>query len=248
MRRLLTVGTIASFSVLLAMVSPARTIAATVAPKVVIKVEHVGGFVGPNFLSARLPDVVLYSDGRLLASSNTNGSVRQMFQGSVSKALLQSQVSAFMKAMKTPTGGWGLPGVADVPSTEVTLVQNGQNKVLSVYALGFALNSSLKEASVARKVLSKTIDKLIALAGKSKTYTPLKYEIWPQDPISNGSGTGIVWPKNIAPPTSGCVSVVAKPFLSLLRSAGSKQWLLPSGSMITLTWRPVLPGENACKR
>ena len=76
---------------------------------VVIRVEHVGGFVGPNFSSARLPDVVLYSDGRVLAQSNQNGSVRRMFQGFVSRSILQSEVLAFTRVTKIPSGGWGLP-------------------------------------------------------------------------------------------------------------------------------------------
>ena len=286
---------------------PTSAIASQARVSVVIRVDHVGGFIGPNVSNARLPDVVLYSDGRVLAQSNQSGSVRQMFQGHISNSVLQSEVSAFARITKPPSGGWGLPAVSDLPSTEVTVIQNGKKSVVDVYALGFPLKSTEPEALAARKELSQAISKLIALAGKTTVYTPSTYEVWPLWPFSDGtvqgseaspaaafclsqsgtlvsgtvllntptptpslsteycnlpdgsfvdewsyfyqvSKTGIAWPSGVTPPQGSCVSVVAKPFVTLLRSAGAKQWLLPSGSMINLTWRPVLPGEIACKR
>ena len=274
---------------------------------VVIAVEHIGGFVAPSFSNARLPDVLLYSDGRVLAARNIDGSVKEMFQGSISPALLRSELATFTRAVKTPPGGWGLPGVTDIPSTQVSVTQNGKQGLAVVYALGFTSNLS-KEVVAARSYLTKTIAKLVALAGKSRVYTPTSYELWPAWPSSMGTppgspdtnpaalfclsqyGTlvagkvlldsptaapdistefchlpdgsfveewkyfyqigksGIPWPSQINPPTGDCLSVAAKPFASLLPTAGSKQWLLPSGAMINLTWRPVLPGEIACKR
>ena len=177
-----------------------------------------------------------------------------------------------------------------------------------VYALGFTSNNLSKEAVVARRYLSKTIDKLVALAGRTKVYKATRYEVWPSGPNSGGtpaespatnpaaifclsqygtlvagkvvldapapasdlsteychlpdgsyveewkyfhqmSKSGIAWPSQIKPPTGDCSGVATKPFASLLATAGTKQWLLPSGAMINLTWRPVLPGEIACKR
>ena len=308
MRKLLAVRSMMAISLMLTALWPTSTLAAPLKASVVIRVEHVGGFVGPNFKSARLPDVVLYSDGRVLAQSNQDGSVRQMFQGYVSRSILQSEVLAFTKAAKTPIGGWGIPSVSDLPSAEVTVIQNGKKSVIDVYALGFPLKSSETEAIAARKSLSRAIDKLILLAGKTTTYTPSNYEVWPLWQLSGGAGqgtdlanpaalfclsqsgtlvsgtvllntptpppglvteycnlpdgsfvdewsyfyqvskTGITWPSSVSPPKEVCVNVVAKPFVTLLRTAGTKQWLLPSGAMINLTWRPVLPGEIACKR
>ncbi len=291
-----------------AAVWPTSVFATEAKASIVIRVEHVGGFVGPNFSSARLPDVVLYSDGRVLAQGNQSGSVRQLFQGSVSKSILQLEVSAFTKATKAPLGGWGTPSVSDLPSTEVSLTQSGKKSVVDVYALGFPLNSSDLAAITARKNLTQTIAKLISLAGKTKIYAPSNYEVWPSWPLSNGTGqgsngsnpaalfclsqngtlvagkvvldtptpspelsteycnlpdgsfvdewsyfyqtskTGVVWPSNVAAPIGICSSVAAKPFVTLLQSAGVKQWLLPTGSMIDLILRPVLPGEVACQR
>lgn len=295
-------------SLILTALWPTSVSASQVKANVVVRVEHVGGFIGPNISNARLPDVVLYSNGLVLAQSNQNGSVRQMFQGFISKSLLQSELSTFIRVTKTPTGGWGLPSVSDLPSTEVSVIQNGKKNVVDVYALGFPLKSTELEALAARKGLTQAINKLITLAGKSTIYSPSNYEVWPSWPIFNATSqgtdatnpaglfclsqngalvsgkvllntptpapdlsteycnlpdgsyvdewsyfyqvgkTGIPWPSSVTPPGGGCESVVAKPFAPLLRSAGTKQWLLPSGSMINLIWRPVLPGEIGCKR
>jgi len=54
-----------------------------------VRVEQVGGFVGPNVLTTRLPQVTLYSDGRILASTNLDGDVRQMYEGIVSKSVIK---------------------------------------------------------------------------------------------------------------------------------------------------------------
>ena len=297
-----------AISLILSVLLPTSAMAGQMKANAVIRVEHVGGFVGPNFSSARLPDVVLYSDGRVLAQSNQNGSVRRMFQGFVSRSILESEVLAFTRVTKIPSGGWGLPSVSDLPSTEVTVIKNGKKSVISVYALDFPLKNTELEAIAARRGLTQAIDKLITLAGKTTVYTPSNYEVWPLWPPSGGTGqgtdlanpaasfclsqygtlvsgkvlldtptpspellteycnlpdgsfvdewsyfyriskTGIIWPSNVTPPNGFCLNVAAKPFVIALHSAGVKQWLLPSGSMINLTWRPVLPDEVACKR
>jgi putative hemolysin len=273
---------------------------------VAIRVEQVGGFVGPHFKSARLPDVVMYSDGRVLAQRTLNGSAREMYQGYVSVAVLRSQIARFVRAIKVPKGGWGMPTVTDVPSTDVSVLHNGKKEVADVYALGFKSNNLSKEAITARTDLTKTITTLIKLAGQTTIYQPSTYEVWPSWIASAATGTdlsnpaarfclsqngtlvagkvlldsytpspnlsigfchlsdgsfldewayfyrasrvGIVWPIRISPPTGRCTIVPARPFASLLRVVGSKQWLLPSGAMVNLTWRPVLPEEIACKR
>jgi len=307
MRNIRATKTATTILVVLTALLPSGALASPAQASVLIAVEHVGGFVAPSFRNARLPDVVLYSDGRVFAARNIDGAVTEMFQGSISAALLRLELATFTRAIKTPSGGWGLPGVSDIPSTQISIIHDGKRELAVVYALGFTSNLS-KDAVVARSYLTKTIDKLVALAGKSKVYTPTSYELWPAWPSSMGTppgspdtnpaalfclsqyGTlvagkvlldsptaapdistefchlpdrsfveewkyfyqigksGIPWPSQITPPTGICQSVAAKPVASLLRTAGVKQWLLPSGAMINLTWRPVLPGDIACKR
>ena len=306
MRKLLLTTAVVMIFGVLGVAWPASGSAGPLTASVAIRVEQVGGFVPPNVKTARLPDVVLYSDGRVLAQRNVKGSVKEMFQGYVSASVVRSQVSAFVVAMRVPSGGWGIPTVADVPSTDILALQNGKKNVANVYALGFNSNNLSKIAISARTRLSKTIDTLIKLAGKTRIYAPSTYEAWPLWIGSEPTGTstanpaalfclsqngtlvagkvmldsptpspdlsieychlpdgsfveerayfyraskaGIVWPSDIASPKGRCTSFAAKSFTSLLRVAGSKQWLLPNGPMVNLTWRPVLPGEIPCKR
>ena len=273
---------------------------------VAIKVEQVGGFVGPNFKSARLPEVVMYTDGRVLAQRTRNGSVREMFQGYVSVPVLRSQIELFVKAIKRPVGGWGIPSVTDISSTQVFVLHQGKETVANVYALNFNSPNLSREAITARAFLIKSIAALTKFAGRTKIFKPSAYEVWPSwigtggtttdsgDPAAqfcisqNGtviagkvlldspvpppdlsvkfchrsdgsfldewayfhrvSKTGLVWPIRIPPPTGRCTNVRAREFDSLLPTAGDKQWLFPNGAMLNLTWRPVLPGEIACRR
>lgn len=287
---------------------PANGTTNSLKARVVIRVEQTGGFVGPNFKSARLPEVVLYSDGRVLSIHNVNGSVKEMFEGYINAAGIGAQVAFFVNAAQTPLGGWGTPTVTDVPTTDVLVFHNGRKSVAHVYALGFESNKMSPAAIAARSQLIKTIAALVKLSGRITLYKPMTYEVWPlwigppqlgigakiMKPAAilclsqNGtlvagmvkldsptpspdlsieycrladgsfveewayfyqmSKTGILWPSNIAAPNDVCVRVVAKSMTSRLRAAGSKKWLLPSGALINLTWRPVLPAEIACKR
>ena len=291
-----------------AALSPAPSFGNQMPPTVVIRVEQVGGFVGPNVLNARLPQVVLYSNGVILSQHLRNGSIQEMFQGSLSPAVLRAEIATFSRASKVPPGGWGIPGVADVPSTQISVVQNGKKNLAVIYALGFTTGTLSKTAIAARLNVAKAIEKLTVLAGKTAVYKPVRYEVWPMWPnsgvmpseantknpaalfclsqygtlvsgkvlldpptpspdlsaeychLSDGSyveewkyfyqvsKTGVAWPTQITPPLGTCLSVSAKPFITTLRTAAAKQWLLPSGAMIDLSWRPVLPEEIACKR
>lgn len=293
-------------SLIFATLSQVSGAASSMKPSVAIRVDQLGGFIGPNMKTARLPDVVLYGDGRVLARREVAGSVSQMYQSTVKPSTVGLQVAAFLKATKVPVGGWDLPSVADVPTTQIIIYQNGRKSVASIYALGFHSSNLSVAANIARANLSKAILALTKLAGKTSIFNPSTYEVWPLWVVPGASGTGIsnpaaqfclsqrgtlitgkvlldsqtpspnltieychladgrfveewayfyraskvaiVWPKGIRPPTGRCMSVNAKPFFPFMHSAATKEWLLPNGQMINLTWRPVLPGERACQR
>lgn len=296
---------IVAFS-LAALQGPALAMASTPKLAVAIQVDQVGGFVGPNFKNARLPIVIAYSDGRVMSQKNTTGSVKAMYLGLVNASGLKRQVSSFLKAMKEPIGGWGMPGVADVPSTVVSVKVNGVKHISTVYALGFTSKSMSAESLAARSTLTKAIASLVKLASTRALFIATKYEAWPlriepkqsgvsvanpaavfcisqngtllpasqlptqptptPDPsvvychLSDGSyveewtyfysasKAGIVWPASVPAPTASCVVISSKLLLNLIKTSGNKQWLLPSGVMTPITWRPILPLEIGCKR
>ncbi len=241
-----------------------------------------------------------------MSQKNTTGSVKEMYLGQVKSSTLQRQISLFLKAINEPKGGWGMPGVADVPSTVVSVRINGVKRISTIYALEFTSKTMSAESLAARTTLTKTIASLVKLAGTHVLFVPTKYEAWPLrvEPKPSGVGmanpaavfcisqngtlipashlptqptptpdpsvvychlgdgsyleewayfykaskAGIVWPSGVPAPTSSCVVVSAKPLLKLIKTSGNKQWLLPSGAMTPITWRPILPLEVGCKR
>lgn len=186
-----------------------------------------------------------------------------MFEGHVNASVLRFEIVDFIKAIKVPSGGWGIAGVADVPTTEISVSQSGKKSITSIYALWISPDGTGSGLSLANPAALFCISQSGTLvAGKvvldSPTPPPdlsIEYchlpdgsyvEEWAY--FYRASKAGIIWPSGIPSPTGRCMSVASKPFTSLLRTAGSKQWLLPTGSMASLTWRPVLPDEIACKR
>jgi len=57
------------------------------------------------------------------------------------------------------------------------------------------------------------------------------------------------WPASVAAPTKACTVVRAAAFRSELKGDNeSGRWVLPSGQAPAFIFRPVIPGEHACKR
>lgn len=57
------------------------------------------------------------------------------------------------------------------------------------------------------------------------------------------------WPESVAAPTKACTVVRSAAFRSELKGDNeSGRWVLPSGQAPVFVFRPVLPGEHACKR
>jgi len=57
------------------------------------------------------------------------------------------------------------------------------------------------------------------------------------------------WPAGLPAPTGACTVVPAKKLATeLTRKNESGLWLMPTGSVSRLVFRPVLPGEKACQR
>lgn len=59
----------------------------------------------------------------------------------------------------------------------------------------------------------------------------------------------IAWPASLATPKAECTVVSAKSVAAGLATAGeTPQWLLPTGQVTSIYFRPVLPLERACHR
>ena len=106
----------------------------------VLRVEHVGGFLPPSALLSGVPPYSLYADGRLIS----NGPVPAIYPGpalpnlqvqQLDEGTLQSLVDRAAAAGIGETADLGSPPIADAPSTRITLTTAGGTVVREVYAL-----------------------------------------------------------------------------------------------------------------
>jgi hypothetical protein len=106
----------------------------------VLRVEHVGGFVRPEETYSRIPSYSLYADGRLI----TNGPVAAIYPGSalpnlqvqfLDQAQVRDLANRALAAGIAETTELGSPPVADMPSTRFTLTTAEGTSVREVYGL-----------------------------------------------------------------------------------------------------------------
>jgi hypothetical protein len=111
----------------------------------VLEVAHVGGFVTPQMLVGRLPQVAVYADGRAI----TQGPVIAIYPGPALPNLqvqelapeeVQDLVDRALAAGVGEDIDYGRPTIADAPSTRITLVTDEGTQVTEVYALSEALS------------------------------------------------------------------------------------------------------------
>ncbi|MGR6965699.1 hypothetical protein ACU610_14660 [Geodermatophilus sp. URMC 61] len=108
--------------------------------RVVLEVEHVGGFPTPETLAARVPLVAVYGDGRIVAP----GAQIAVYPPPALPSLqvwrldadgVQTVVDRAVTAGVTSTVDLGSPPVADAPTTRFTLVTEAGTSVREVPAL-----------------------------------------------------------------------------------------------------------------
>lgn len=182
MRRI-TATTIAGLLLLTGITPATATTAPTPKPKVQISTE--GGFVAPSFLTTRLPGLTGYASGLVLTNDVVTTMERpdllQLNQRAADINRLRKYAAAIHAAAVPPAGGWGFPGVADVPNTRIILRFTGMTTNISVYALEFTNGPGVSAAQrAARLKLSRAVaalDKYVQSL-KAKVYQPTKYEAW----------------------------------------------------------------------
>lgn len=287
-------------------VATAPASASAVQPKrtPVIVISSEGGFVAPGYIKSSLPSLVGYSNGAVLMrfDSAKRPDLREMRLRFVDPATLRALAAAIAKTAVVPAGGWGSPGVADVPNTRVQIGYSGLKRDVSVYALSFTNGGDVTPAQAkARRALTAAIDALdrAAKAKPAQAWTPATYEVWSNGTATQPSGVGMAnpasvfctsmggtlsivdeasgqvgycypldgsrveewayfranapamgqWPAAVHLPSRECIPVYSKAFRAEWKRANVQgMWVMPTGQALSLTFRPVLPGEQACKR
>jgi len=239
----------------------------------VLRVASAGGFVPPDALVGRLPEISVYADGRVIF----NGPVTLQYPGpalpnlqwtTISPAALQQLLDKAVAAGVRPGTDFGRPGVADAPTTEVTVVTAAGEQTVGAVALREARPDDpqlTKAQQQARKKLRTFVDELGAMTagltgGRSQPYRPetiaaiVRPYAAPDDQA--GRPRAVEWPGPALPgePLTPqlqltCVAATGEQRDAVLAAAAdataNTPWLWAGNSWSVLL-RPLLPDETGC--
>jgi hypothetical protein len=233
---------------------------------VILTIVDEGGFVPVEMLLSRHPRYVLQADGRLYAP----GAVMAIYPGPMLTPVFVGTIDdAAMQRILDLVRATGLPDtdrledttatshVADAPTTVITYFDGTSHHVLSVYALGIAMEQS--NLAQAASELVAAIDQAAADLTDVREYKPTKVEIRTGDNLAIADPefrTTQPWPLAIAPseiPETShgwrCVVVEGPPATDLLEIFGAANqatvWEY-EGHEYPLIARGLLPGEAGC--
>jgi hypothetical protein len=236
-----------------------------------LQVAYTGGFVTPRTIFSRLPLVSVYADGRVISE----GPVAAVHPGPALPNLQEARVEPdqveelVRRALEAGVGretDYGMPPVADVPSTLITVVTADGERSSEVYALQRGLFPEgdvpglTEEQAAARAELQDLVDGLTGLAaGSDRPYEPEAVAAV----VDQGYGPGAA-PDDVAtwpgPPLPGdllgtgsdvsCVVARDEAAHAVLEAAAGATtdtvWQNPDGGRWALSLRPLLPHEDHC--
>ncbi|MGY1689851.1 hypothetical protein [Geodermatophilus sp. SYSU D01105] len=241
--------------------------------RLVLQVEHVGGFVTPEMLAGRLPLVTVYSDGRVIAQGPQIAiypapALPNLLVWQLDEAGVQTVVDRAVAAGVTETGDLGSPPVADAPATRFTLVTEEGTYVREVQAL-FALPDDgglTPEQQTTRGELMGLVDVLTSPEGPFGAAGPESHRPdavaavvteWAPGPEPELVQPEVAWPGPALPGEPlearlglSCVVARGAEVAAVLEAAAGANaltpWTAEDGSRWTLTLRPLLPHETGC--
>jgi hypothetical protein len=250
------------------------------ADELVLRVVTGGGLVPPEYALRELPGFSLYGDGRLVV----RGPEILIYPGPALPNLVQRQVgeegvqallaAADEAGLLGPSRHYDFPGIADAPTTTFTVVADGEQRVVSAYALGLEAPGQpgvSEEENQARAALLDFSTKLGDLPawlpagslGAEEPYVFDELRVYVR-PYTASPEPGLVqaekrWPL-AAPlaafgqpvedlPDTRCGVVMGEELATLLPAAQESSELTPwtsEGSRYLLLFRPLLPDEHGC--
>ena len=233
---------------------------------VILTITDEGGFAPVEMLLNRHPRYVLQADGRLYSP----GAVMAIYPGPMLTPVFVGTVDdATLANILDLVTATGLPDtarledttassqVADATTTVITYFDGTAKHVLSVYALGIAMQQS--EVAQSASELVEAIDRAAADLTDVREYKPTKVEIRTGENLTMADPefrSTQPWPLAIAPskiPESNhgwrCVVVEGPPATDLLEIFGAANqatvWEY-EGTEYPLIARGLLPGETGC--
>jgi hypothetical protein len=238
----------------------------------VLRVERLGGFVAPDQQFGRLPVVSVYGDGRVITEGPQiaiypgpalpNLVVQQVDPATVS-GLLDKAAAAGVRA----GADLGQPGVADAPTTRITVAAPDGTRTVDAVALTEAqpndprLTTAQRDARAKLAAFVQEVSDLSAATGMptAQPYQPAAVAALarpyakPTDGLP-GKPAEIAWPGPALPGAivsgqAGCVTATgadAEKVLAAAKNAKSVSPWTSGGRQWTVVFRPLLPDEAGC--
>lgn len=244
--------------------------------ELVLRVEHVGGFLPVELTVSSLPAVSIYGDGRMIVQ----GPVIEIYPGPALPNLQVTRLSedgllAILDAARDAgllrgNATYGYPCVADAATTRFTVTAEGRTSVVEAYALGLEAGDCRGDVDIeARAKLLEFQTDLGDLrgwlpqgsVGQEEAYSPAEMRVYvqPYRGAEDLPQPRVDWPLVQPLPGFGepietvpeirCGVVAGDDFSSLLREARRANQLTPwmsGGEEFGLIFRPLLPDEHTC--
>ncbi|MEU0559844.1 hypothetical protein [Dactylosporangium sp. NPDC006015] len=245
------------------------------ADDLVLRVDVSGGMVPVAMTVTEVPTLSVYGDGRVV----TNGPVIEIYPGPalpnvqlqrISTADVAKLVDRAVDAGVGKQADFGMPNVADAPTTHIMVRTAAGEQVSDVPALGIGedeLSGSQRAARDRLKRLVEALTDLPSTLGKGAVSESAAYPAagvaavavqWTEAGGDEGlqPQAPVAWPGPALPgepvadrPGVHCVSATDGQSAQILAAAGKANSRTPwssAGSNWQVTFRPLLPGESSC--
>ncbi|WP_433790183.1 hypothetical protein [Actinoplanes sp. CA-252034] len=241
-------------------------------PTIALRVEYRGGYVPAETIPSRIPLFSVYADGRAISE----GPVTLIYPGAalpnlreikLSEAQVRQLTADAVAAGVSSGSDFGTPGVADIPSTRISVVTAGGEQSVEVMALSEARpddTSLTASQQAARKKLSAFVKSLHDLfaEGGSPAAAPYRAErvavlASPYQQTDDGIvGAPVKWPAAELPGPFlneqlriNCLTVEGAAKDEVLAAAIDANERTPwesAGKKWQIKFRPLLPDEKEC--
>jgi hypothetical protein len=245
------------------------------ADQLVLRVDVSGGMVPVAMTVTEVPTLSIYGDGRVV----TNGPMIEIFPGpalpnvQVQEIAVSDVTKLARMALDAGVGraaDFGMPNVADAPTTHIMVRTVAGEQASDIPALGIGEESLPASHRAARQRMQRLVEALSDLpstlgkgaVSQSRAFVATGVAAVAVQWAEMGGDQGVppqapvAWPGPALPgeavadrPSVHCVSASGEQAKQVLTAAGKANSRTPwtsAGSSWQVTFRPLLPGESTC--
>ena len=246
------------------LIAGAASPAAAATPYAVLVIEDSGGFMPPSWAMRRTPRVAIYSDGTIYATSQAQtlqypGPAAPGIRRKAGASIMRILAAAEAAKVTDPTFDWGLPGIADAPSTVFKIQRSARGPVVRVdiYALGIDGFGLTKEQTAARTLAAALADRLqsfdnqlVPTKSMPTTWTSTRWA-YSAEPMAR-DGFSVVRPwisKKALSTTPMCNELTVaenRAIVALLPKLNQASRWTSDKRLWNVNLRPLFPHESGC--